>query len=1052
MPPTPFLHSVFNISPITSLAFLGHSHLLTGEASCVNVFSANPPFELLHKKQIFKRERIHGIVPSNSTTPDGGRILFWGGRSIAVVPVASILSDDAILEVEEIGAPDWVLSAAFLPCNKAIAIGAHNELQIYTDGICEQVSCGITERTMLYAADLLVTDLERATVAAGTVFGEIVIWNWTMGDKGGNVVKRLRGHEGSVFAVRFHSGGRWIGSCSDDRTVRVWDLHSTVEGNDSKETTGFGEVEGRGDGGEGCVALGWGHQARPWGVRFLPDQGEEVRLASVSEDLTARFWAFTSSNLKGRAAMLENTQTWMLHQGKNIWSFALDYERQLIATGGADGRVVVLDYSDDAEQRDEWALEDVLTELKDGKADETTVYSNLGPPAKKNKEKRDAFKNYAALDKDRFVVTTGFGQVLLCTMLDTSWRSLGKWEGLRNWSVVEAWEGTGIVALGDLEGRLGILDVDNHREWWWDAGGKGKVAEVFSGGTDGGAFSLGSFLPVHLPLLLLLLLLAVHILNPLIIDFFRVVTTSVGPAAPILHTFRLQVDKPPMRSCIILQTPVPRFNITSVLVSTEARQIFLGSRAGDLSVYSLPCPDSSSTELGPVSYHPALYSSDALTSLALSPRSPTTLLTTSFSGIHTAHALPSLDAIHISKPGNVSNITGQFFSGKNNEELNIYGFRGSRFVVHNTVTSSDTFAVDCRGGHRAWTFTPSESTPWFIWTQGSNANSSRSKRTQLAVLKHGSHGREIKTSSFCMSTRLLATGAEDTTIRISHVSGEGIVEERGAVTTKRHTTGVMHLEWSKDGKRLFSSGGVDELFIFRVRLGDDGTVGVVEESVLPVPKSEAEVRICGLDVVERGGEYWVAGAMSDGCVKIWSYQPKGNIWLVVGEATYGTCCILHAKFLEVDSRLALLIAATDGHLAVYDPISPLGMKQVWRERVHQSSIKALSSAVLPGGRVEIYTGGDDCAIAITKLESPGWVTEECSLLPRAHASAVTAVLPAAGGRLVTAGLDQRVKVWDRGFARLGMASSAVADCSGAVLTPGGIVVIVGVGIEGWKMG
>lgn len=526
----------------------------------------------------------------------------------------------------------------------------------------------------------------------------------------------------------------------------------------------------------------------------------------------------------------------------------------------------------------------------------------------------------------------------------------------------------------------------------------------------------------------------------------------MGPTAPILHTFCLQFDKSPIRSCAILKAPAPKFNVTSVLVSAEARQIFLGSRAGDLSVYPLPCPGSSSTELGPVSYHPALYSSDALTSLALSPTSPTTLLTTSFSGIHTAHALPSLDAIHISKPGNVSSITGQFFSGKNNKELNIYGFRGTRFVVHNTATSSDTLAIDCRGGHRAWAFTPSESAPWFIWTQGSNVNSSRSVRTRLAVLKHGSHGREIKASSFCLPTRLLATGAEDTTIRISYVSGEGIVEERGAVTIKRHTTGVMHLQWSKDGERLFSSGGVDELFVFRVRIGAGGAVGVVEESALPVPKSEAEVRICGLDVVENGGEYWVAGAMSDGCVKVWSYQPRGNIWAVVGEATYGTCCILHAKFLEVDSRLALLVAATDGHLAVYNPIGLLGMKQVWRERVHQSSIKALSSTVLPGGRVEVYTGGDDCAIAITKLESTGWVTEECSLLPRSHASAVTAVLPADGGRLITVGMDQRMKVWDRGFVRLGMASSAVVDCSGAVLIPGGIVVIVGVGIEGWKMG
>ncbi|KAF8253993.1 WD40 repeat-like protein [Wilcoxina mikolae CBS 423.85] len=868
---------------------------------------------------------------------------------------------------------------------------------------------------MLYAADLLVTDTGDVTVAAGTVFGEIIVWSCSMHYKEGRVTNRLRGHEGSVFAVRFHADGRWIASCSDDRTIRVWDLHSTAEEDEERETTGFEEVEGEAKGGKGCVALGWGHQARPWGVRFLPAAGEEVRLASVSEDLTARFWEFTPPGPK-RTAVLENSQTWMLHQGKNIWSFAFDYDRQLMATGGADGRVVVLDYSDDAELREDWALEDVVPVPEEKKEEEEEVGDEGNVVKKKKKEKKNAFKNYAIVDKERFVVTTVFGQVCLYSMLDKSWRSLGTWEALRNWSVVGAWEGTGIMALGDIEGKLGILDTVNNQEWWWDAGGRGKVADVFIQGKDG--------------------------------DYFQVVTTSVGSTASVLHTFRLSGDAPPIRRSLVLQPPTPKFTVTSVLISPPARQLFLGSRTGDLAAYSLPSPDCSSAELAPVSYHPTLYSTDALTSLALSSNS---LLTTSFSGIHTANTLPSLDATHISKPGNITNITGQFFSGSNNEELNIYGFRGTRFVVYNTSTSTDTLTIDCGGGHRAWTFSPSESRPWFIWTQGTRVHSSRSLRLRHAVLKYGSHGREIKAATFCPRTRLLATGAEDTTIRISHVSDEGRVEERGAVTVKRHTTGILHQEWSEDGERLFSSGGVDELFVFRVRLGEDRAIGVVEESLLPVPKSEAEVRICGIDVVGKApGEYWVAGAMSDGQVKVWSYRPEENMWALKRSQVYGTFCILHAKFLKLDSGIALLVAATDGHLAIYNSVD-LEMKQVWKKRVHQSSIKALTSVVSPDGEIAIYTGGDDCATAVTRVQSEGWVTKECKLLPRAHASAVTAVLPADGGRLVTVGVDQRVKVWDRAFGRLGEVGSAVADCSGAVLIPGGFVVL-GVGIECWRLG
>jgi len=1034
MSPTPLLHNVSTTAPITSLAFLAPTYLLAGEASCVTVFSTISPFQLLHKKILFKRERIHGIVPSN-TTHQKEPILFWGGRSIIIVPVTSILSDDGI-GAEEIPAPDWILSAAFLPSGDVAAVDAHNEVLIYSGGKWKEVSCGSTERTMLYAADLLITDKGEVTVAAGTVFGEIIVWSYSIGNKEGRVIKRLRGHEGSVFAVRFHDGGQWIASCSDDRTIRVWDLHSTVEEDEKRETTGFGEVEGEGKGGKGCVALGWGHQARPWGVRFLPASREEVRLASVSEDLTARFWVFTPPGSK-RTAVLENSQTWMLHQGKNIWSFAFDYDRQLMATGGADGRVVVLDYSDGAELREEWTLEDVVPAPdKEELGDESSV-------VKKKKEKKNSFKNYAVVDKERFVTTTVFGQAFLHSMLDKSWRSLGAWEALRNWSVVGAWEGTGVLALGGIDGKLGVLDIDNNREWWWDAGGRGKVADVFIEGTDGGVFHSTDSLD---------LLLSTCKLN-LAIGYFQVITTSVGSTASVLHAFCFSEDGPPIRRSVILQPPTPKFTITSVLISPATHQLFLGSRTGDLAIYSLPSPDSPPVELVlvPVSYYPTLYSPDALTSLALSSNSSTTLLTTSFSGIHTAHTLPSFDTVHISKPGNITNITGHFFSGNNNKELNIYGFRGTRFVVYNTVTSTDTLTINCGGGHRAWTFSPSESMPWFIWTQGTKVHSSRSLRSRYAVLKYGSHGREIKTAAFCPRTKLLATGAEDTTIRMSHVSDEGGVEERSAVTIKRHTTGVIHQEWSDDGERLFSSGGVDELFVFRVRLGEDGAIGVVEESLLPVPKSEAEVRICGIDVVGRDeGEYWVAGAMSDGHVKVWSYQPAENMWTLKGSREYGTCCILHAKFLKLDSETVLLVAATDGHLAIYSSVD-LGMKQVWKKRVHQSSVKALVAAISPDGEIAIYTGGDDCATAVTRVQSEGWVTKECRLLSRAHASAVTAVLPVDGDRLITVGMDQRVKVWDRTFGKLVEVGSAVADCSGAVLIPGGFVVL-GVGIECWKLG
>jgi WD40 repeat protein len=1065
MPPT---NPVSRTAPITSLAFLGRTHLLAGEATCVNIFTlpasassfaVAPP----RKKRVLDRDRIHGIVSS----ADESTILFWGGRSIALAAATSVLADDEALVKPEIKAPDWVLSAAFLSGGDVVAVGAHNEILVYTRSSNDwaTVSCGSAERTMLYAADIFVGCGGEVTVAAGTVFGEIIVWSWNRGAERGRILKRFRGHEGSVFAVRFEAQARWLGSCSDDRTVRVWDLVSTEAEEEAveRETTGFGEVKGEAKGGRGCVAMGWGHQARPWGVRFLPEEDGEVRLASVSEDLTARFWGFIPK--MGETALMETRGSWMLHQGKSIWAFALDYERKLMATGGNDGRVGILDYSDNAEIHEEWALEEVvppvpvIADEEDDQKDEPEPAPGKKVVKKKKNPRLNAFRGYAVVDRERFVATTVYGQIVLYTIPDKTWRILGTWEGLKNWSTVTAWQGTGILAIGDNEGQLGILDIDNGREWWWDAGGRGKVADLFVGDTGGGAFPFVPILvdsPAYGPAI------------EKVVDYLQVLTTSVAASSFVLHSIRLQDDGPPIRNCLSLLSPAPqKFVATSALITKS--QVFLGSRSGDLAIYSLP-GEQATGELVPESYHPALYCDDTITSLYLAPTSPPTLATASFSGVYTTHTLPSLTTTNISKPGNVTVITGLFFSPSN--DLHIFGFRGTRFIVHNTSTAADTLSVECGGAHRSWKFSPDVEAPWFVWLQAGKVHLHRSFHPRHQVLKHGAHGREIKTAAYCPSTRLLATGAEDTTIRITTVTADGAIKEEGAVMVKKHTTGVLRLVWSEDGERLFSSGGVEELFVFRVRPGP--VIGVVLESTLPVPPSEAETRICGLDVISTTTpgprSYIVATAMSDGHIKVWLYNPSSGAWAVMGHAVYGACCLLQAKFLPPggdNGNLSLLVAATDGHLAVYD-LRPNGdaesrhMDRVWHQRVHQSGVKALSlapSLAPASSEVTILTGGDDCAIASTTASRAGgqWETKECKLVERAHAAAVISVLPLKNGRAVTMGVDQKIKLWSRGKEGLesrGGVGSMVADPGAAVVVDGDgemeVIVATGVGIESWR--
>ena len=488
----PPLTSISTTAPVTALCFLGR-HILAGSATDLHVFTRT---SLLHTKRVFTRDRIHGILSS----PDCSHTLLWGGRTLALAPTSDIISPTA--PINAIPAPDWILTAAFWG-DGAIAVGAHNELMLFERGAWTVIGVAGGERTMLYAADVAVAaDGSAVTVAAGTVFGEIVVWAWRRGDAAGSVTRRLRGHEGSVFAVRFDRGGRWLASTSDDRTVRVWDLGAAARTQDGAGSlmTGMGEVRD----GDVCMGLGWGHQARPWTVRFLPEVEGKVRLVTSGEDLSVRFWSVVPR--PGETAVLENDRTWMLHQGKSIWCFALKEEEELMVTGGNDGRIGLLDYGEGVERCEEWAFEDVVPpvaeEEKEEDSDEkdaemasekleagTEGQAKVVKRKKKKNKLKDGFKSYAIVDQDRLAATTVFGQVLLYNMTDRTWKTLGTWEAMKTWSVIEAWEGTGILAIGDLEGKLGIVDVGSGASWWWEAGGRGKVADIFTVRKNGGVFS-----------------------------------------------------------------------------------------------------------------------------------------------------------------------------------------------------------------------------------------------------------------------------------------------------------------------------------------------------------------------------------------------------------------------------------------------------------------------------------------------------------------------------------------------------------------------------------
>ncbi|KAL9129659.1 MAG: hypothetical protein Q9217_001938 [Psora testacea] len=367
------------LCPITALAFLELDQLclIVGEGQHLKIFDYKTG-KLHLIERIFVSQAIHGLTctQSQATAPDYTAILVWGGRSLYMlrIPKTNASTDDRPLRMlssmNEIGADDWILDAQLRPqcfenvdsfaADKAALITAHNELHLL---ICpNHTSSGELQgqslrrlssgpRSILYSAHLSWADCGRIIVASGTVTGEIVVWSVLYQSKTDfpttcRVHYTLPGHEGSVFGVRISeplssnnsTTTRILASCSDDRTIRIWD----ISGVDSARSSGSAGI---------CLAKVMGHASRIWSIRFLMRNQSTPKLLSFGEDGTAQIWQIhpgkekdTALKSSGHLTMrLAHEATSAFHSGRNVWTAAIHLEYDgsyLAATGGADGRIV----------------------------------------------------------------------------------------------------------------------------------------------------------------------------------------------------------------------------------------------------------------------------------------------------------------------------------------------------------------------------------------------------------------------------------------------------------------------------------------------------------------------------------------------------------------------------------------------------------------------------------------------------------------------------------------------------------------------------------------
>lgn len=1080
--------------PITALAFYTtddeQKYILAGEDAWLKVYDAQESL-LLGQLRVFAEQSIHGFSVSAA-----GSLLVWGAQSVSVIPRCSVEAlihgrQEGVGVPVEIKAVDWIYDGCLSPFDegRGVLITAHNEVVPFRVDGGTLVFGGLISpsRPILYSAAVEWTESNCVLVAAGTVFGEIVVWKCHLTDDGDDraeVMFVFTGHEGSIFGVAISPAmdvglvkkRRFLASCSDDRTVRIWDIteqpRTTTTASEPKRIsdeareTGFGDngnsetvaVANQAESSRRCLAVGMGHASRIWHVKFEAAPDGVAQIYSFGEDTTVQGWRLSEDeNCDGW--QLDKLEATACHNGKHIWSAAVTssgHRKSMIATGGADGKVTLLGAQKTAEDM--------------GAGYNSTIESRLlpsmpfsgGRPAARQAEspssprlKNEGFLRYAFLSEGSLLISTTSGRILLASLKGRSASvevdmSEETRDDLKLYNVAKT-IAPGTALLGSGSGRLYLFrqtgfEYPQTCELEELARLPGKITDIlpFPESEDSAE-------------------------RPL-----KVLVTVLGSPQATILTLHAQ------QSPITFSTqPVPLhkgFITTSVALCNDL--LILGSRKGIVTVYK-------DTEAGYIQQTHRLdcktKGGDAVTSITILPplpgSEPRYFLTTCRDGKIRIYEVSdngiALELRHETTPPLGPMLEGaRFFHppGGGDPELIIYGFRSTNFVVWNETRQVQLASVPCGGAHRTFDYFTSAtdaSMLRLVYTKASAMSIYSQNRTSLNVTKPGGHGREIR--SVASEGGYMATGAEDTCIRIwERPDGDEVIRNmRCLAVLQKHTAGIQALKWF-GSEYLLSSAGGEEFFIWRVTRLESAYKGlaVVFETKYPDRTKDGDLRITDFDVSEgEGGRMVVTLVFSNSTLKTYRYGSEGGFELVC-QGRYTGACLTQVRHLRIGGGMAVLTASTDGFLAVWkQETEERDYVLVLTSRVHQSSIKSLDIRS-DGTRWQVMTGGDDNGLGILSLE---WdaedrfaVTSKCRVRD-AHAAAITGVGIVQEDEediyLATVSNDQRLKIWrvenhGRDGVRVALVDnqySALADPGGLDMIAPGKLMVAGVGMEMWSL-
>lgn len=405
---------VQHMGPICSLKILSDGLLLAGNGPTLEIYNYVTG-EKLFKRIVFKRNKIHGIEFIKNG--EAFQLVVWGGRSLSIFTLDQFKDEN--FELPLLGVGDWIFHCVFQSSTDLYILNSHNVVHHVTlvsdrPKLLETIDCNW--KSILYSGTLhLNRDNNKITVLAGTVMNGILVWELETA----KVKHNLTLHEGSIFSVNASPDGRYLISCSDDRSIKVWDMES---GN--------------------LLSNGWGHGSRIWGLTIYNMTADGFNMLSCSEDCTARIWTF-----KDGADEIKQERIILGHTGRHVWSLAVDDKKMIGFTGGADGKILVTDLNEQGRKGywgHRWELKDIFRECN------------------YDLEKGELIKEYVDFGYGLYAVTSEGKAMVLKD--HKSWSPLFTDSRFEKFCVLKGFESSPICVLGSKLGRVIIMKFNENCE------------------------------------------------------------------------------------------------------------------------------------------------------------------------------------------------------------------------------------------------------------------------------------------------------------------------------------------------------------------------------------------------------------------------------------------------------------------------------------------------------------------------------------------------------------------------------------------------------------